>query len=394
MSVPNQKQCPVCDSQETALCTRLDDVPIYCNVLYPTREAAVAAPKGDISLMFCRSCGHLYNGAFDPQQVDYSLEYENSLHYSGRFQEYADSLAEDLVERYDLHDKTIVEIACGKGDFLAQLCQLGGNRGIGFDPSYEPGRQSDEALHNVTIVQDYYSDEYADIEADLICCRHALEHIETPQNFLNIVRSAIGDNKGAALYFEVPNSLYTLRDLGIWDIIYEHCGYFCESSLARAFANSGFSVNRSSETFGKQFLSIEAAPDAADGKSDKTQFDIAAVTAYADAFEKEYLEKVALWKDRLKEFKREQRQVVVWGAGSKGVTFLNILKAQGEIASIVDLNPHKQGKYVPGTGHQVVSPEFLKDSQPDTVIVMNPIYADEIADSLKLMNLPAEIVIE
>ena len=197
------------------------------------------------------------------------------------------------------------------------------------------------------------------------------------------------------MYFEVPNSLYTLRDLGIWDIIYEHCGYFCESSLARAFANSGFSVNRSSETFGKQFLSIEAAPDdAADGKSDKTQFDIAAVTAYADAFEKEYLEKVALWKDRLKEFKREQRQVVVWGAGSKGVTFLNILKAQGKIANIVDLNPHKQGKYVPGTGHRVVSPEFLKGSQPDTVIVMNPIYADEIADSLKLMNVPAEIVTE
>ena len=101
-----------------------------------------------------------------------------------------------------------------------------------------------------------------------------------------------------------------------------------------------------------------------------------------------------MWKGRLKEFKQNQRKVVVWGAGSKGVTFLNILKAQGEIDSIVDLNPHKQGKYVPGTGHPVVSPEYLKEFQPDTVIVMNPIYADEIAGSLKAMNVPAEIVIE
>lgn len=392
MPISNQQACPVCDSEQTSLCTKLDEVPVYCNVLYPTRDSAIAAPKGDVSLMFCRNCGHLYNGTFDSQKIDYSLEYENSLHYSGRFQEYADSLAADLVKRYDLQDKTIVEIACGKGDFLAQLCRLGGNRGIGFDPSYEPGRQSDDNLQNVTIVQDYYSDQYADLEADLICCRHALEHIETPQQFLNSVRSAIGDKDGTALYFEVPNSLYTLRDLGIWDIIYEHCGYFCESSLAKVFTSSGFSVNRSDETFGKQFLSIEAMPTTVNGA--ETSFDITDVTAYADAFEKEYSEKVDLWKNRLESFKQQNRKVVVWGAGSKGVTFLNVLKAQGEVENIVDLNPHKQGKFVPGTGHQVVSPEYLKESRPDTVIVMNPIYADEIADTLKKMNVQAEIVIE
>ena len=177
MPVSIQKHCPVCDSGDTSICIQLEDVPVYCNVLYSTRDAALAAPKGDINLMFCRTCGHLYNGSFDSRQIDYSLEYENSLHYSPRFCEYADALADELVERYDLHGKTIVEIACGKGDFLAQLCNKGGNHGIGFDPSYEPGRHSDEILHNVTIVQDYYSDSYADLQADLICCRHALEHM-------------------------------------------------------------------------------------------------------------------------------------------------------------------------------------------------------------------------
>ena len=82
-------------------------------MLYSTRETALAAPKGDIGLTFCQDCGHLFNGTFDADKIDYNLEYENSLHYSARFQEYAEALAKDLVERHDLHEKTIIEIACG-----------------------------------------------------------------------------------------------------------------------------------------------------------------------------------------------------------------------------------------------------------------------------------------
>lgn len=392
MSLTIHKQCPVCESQDTSFCITLAGVPVYCNVLYPTRESSLAAPRGDITLISCRNCGHLFNGTFDAKKIDYSLEYENSLHYSRRFQEYADSLAEGLVERHNLYNKTIIEIACGKGDFLAQLCRLGNNKGIGFDPSYEPGRQSADVLHDITVLRDYYSERYADITADLVCCRHALEHIESPQAFLKIVRAAIGDNR-TALYFEVPNSLYTLRDLGIWDIIYEHCGYFSESSLARVFTRCGFSVCNSSESFGNQFLSLEAVPGITESIGGQTAASVSIITAHADAFEKEYAEKIALWKNRLGEFKQHKKQVVVWGAGSKGVTFLNVLEAKDAVKSIVDLNPHKQAKYVPGTGHQVVSPESLQRDPPDMVIVMNPIYADEIKKFLNEAHITADILI-
>jgi SAM-dependent methyltransferase len=387
-------QCPVCESGDTALCISLNDVPVYCNVLYPTLEQSLQAPRGDINLVFCRECGHLFNGTFDSQKIDYSLEYENSLHYSGRFQEYAEALAEDLTQRHDLHNKSIVEIACGKGDFLVHICRLGANRGFGFDPSYERDRHSDEALGDVRIVQDYYSDEYADIDVDLLCCRHALEHIETPRQFLDIVRKAVGNNDEAVLYFEVPNSMYTLRDLGIWDIIYEHCGYFCENSLARAFSESGFAVHRLGESFGKQFLSIETSPAAKGKHNGQTWTPVASVAEHADAFEHRYAEKLATWKKRLEQFGGQGNRVVVWGAGSKGVTFLNVLKAGDEVDSIVDLNPHKQGKYVPGTGHRVVSPDYLKEYRPDIVIVMNPIYKDEIAAMVAKMGVDARIIVE
>ena len=98
-------QCPVCTSLCSTDCIRIPQVPIYCNVLYASRDEALNAPTGDIDLCFCENCGQLFNRSFDPSRVDYSVEYENSLHYSARFREYAQKLAQRLIDRYDLRHK-------------------------------------------------------------------------------------------------------------------------------------------------------------------------------------------------------------------------------------------------------------------------------------------------
>jgi hypothetical protein len=85
---------------------------------------------------------------------------------------------------------------------------------------------------------------------------------------------------------------------------------------------------------------------------------------------------------------------VLWGAGSKGVSFVNVLAATEEIGYLVDLNPHKDGRFVPGTGHQVRAPAFLADYRPDAVIVMNPLYTDEIGRDLGAMGLSPEILVD
>jgi SAM-dependent methyltransferase len=388
-------QCPVCYSKKISPCIEIANVPVYCNVLLKTRKEALAANKGDIELVFCNDCGHLFNAAFDPRRMDYDSDYENSLHYSQQFQNYAESLAAQLVDKYKLHKKTVAEIACGKGNFLSLICKLGENRGIGFDPSYEPGRVSDPATTNITFIKDYYSEKYTDYKADLICCRHALEHIHWPLEFLNIVKKAINGND-TAVFFEVPNALFTIKDMGIWDLIYEHCGYFCENSLKQVFLKSGFHVSQIQSVFGDQFLCIDALPIKENWWENENieTHDKKELLIHVQAFSTKYSEKIHNWKQKLFDFTHNNLRTVIWGAGSKGVTFLNALKIQDEIGYVIDINPHKWGKFIPGTGHEVVAPDFLKDYQPENIIIMNPMYAEEVRSIIKSMDIKAEIIVE
>ena len=380
--------CPVCTGNDIFNVITIKDVPVYCNVLYPTAEDALDAPRGDIVLTYCRRCGHIFNSAHDSSKMNYSREYENSLHYSPRFQSYAASLAKRLVETYDLRSKTVLEIGCGKGDFLNMLCELGENSGIGFDPSYEVERFPAESQKRFSIIHDFYTEKYAKHSADLIVCRHVLEHIESPRPFLNMLRKSVGSNENTILFFEVPNVMFTLKDLGIWDLIYEHCGYFSIRSISKLFRSCNFTPIEIEETFGGQYLCVEAlasnpARDAKMNEHDDDMID------YVNAFSNQYYRKVDRWREKLEELNQSKKRIVIWGAGSKGVTFLNTLKTCDQIKYVADINPHKQGKYIPGMGQKIVPLEFLKVYHPEIIVVMNPIYKEEIkliADGLDLSS--------
>lgn len=389
--------CSVCGSPHLVPFFSMQDVPVFCNVLHSEQQAARNCTKGDIELAFCCECGFITNVAFDPAKLNYSQDYENSLHYSPRFREYIDSLTTRLVENYELYEKNVIEIGCGKGDFLVSLCETGDNRGVGFDPSYIPRAEHHHLGDRVRFIRDLYSENYQDCQADLICCRHTLEHIPNPLDLLKPLRQAIGDRHDTAVFFEVPNALDTFHRLAIWDILYEHCTYFVPSSLAQVFSSCGFEITNLSEAFAGQFLCLEALPvsdkGAADGKGklDNTE-KIEQLCRDIAAFRSNFQAKLENWQQKLAQIVRTKQKAVVWGAGAKGVTFLNLLKVQGAIEYIVDMNFRKHWKYVAGTGQQIVPPEFLQVYRPDVVIVMNPIYEQEIRQLMTDLGLTSEIL--
>jgi SAM-dependent methyltransferase len=192
--------------------------------------------QGPIQLAFCETCGCIINLHFDPSRIEYSSNYENSLHFSSSFNRYAQSLARDLIGRHELREKVILEIGCGTGEFLSLLCRLADAEiGIGVPP---------------------------------------------------------------------------LKD---------------------AIVN----------------------------------------------FQRNYQERVEEIRKALKPL-RASKSAIFWGAGAKTVMFLNKFCAQQVCDYVVDINPHKQGGFIPGTGQEIVPPEFLKEYRPEVVIVMNPNYREEI----------------
>ncbi len=372
---------------------KLQGCPVHCNLLWPGREAALSAPKGNIRLGFCRACGMIYNLAFNPGLLTYTQAYENSLHFSPYFQAYAQELATRLVEQYHLYGKDIVEIGCGTGEFLSLLCEGGRNRAFGFDPSYDGRTEGGVAGEHVTFIRDFYSESYAGYPADFICCRQVLEHIHSPRDFLSQLRRAIGDQRDSVVFFEVPDALYTLRDLGIWDIIYEHCSYFSAPSLTQLFQNSGFTVSQVYPTFGAQFLCLEATPGIAESRSHMASAKaLTELARFVSAFGAHYRNKVDAWGRYLDGLFEKGCRIVVWGAGSKGVTFLNTVRGGSQIEYVVDISPRKQGMYVPGTGQRIVPPDFLHEYRPEALLVMNPNYKDEIRGLIDRLGVAAEIV--
>ncbi len=381
--------CPVCASPEISMVMEVPDAPVNCNVLFNSREHALRAPKRDIRLGFCGNCGHIHNTAFGSEVINYTEEYENSLHFSPFFQDYARSIAVGLIEKYGLYGKDIIEIGCGKGEFLYLMSELGGNRGVGFDTSYAPGVEQNEN-GKVVFVQDNYSEKYSGFRGDLILCRQVLEHVKDPRGFLNHVRGAV-DGRDTAVFFEVPNALHTLRDLSVWDIIYEHSSYFYPYSLKRLFNECAFNVRSVAETFEGQFICLDALPAEGPVHTPSPGPELDEVIKQVLTFSTRYASKIRSWSNELRTMGQNGKRAVVWGGGSKGIAFVNALKSP-LIEYVVDINPRKHGKFVPVTGQKIVAPFFLTSYRPDFIIVMNPVYIEEIWKTIKELGLNSKVL--
>jgi SAM-dependent methyltransferase len=364
-------RCPVCDGTDTRLRLRLSGLPFHGHRLCASREAALAAPRGEMELRQCAACGHDFNAAFEPDRMQYDGGYENSLEHSAVFRAYADRLAADLIERWNVRGRDVLEVAGGDGAFLRRLCQRGGNRGIGYDPAYRGLSPGDDAP--ARILPEFFADTHATASADLVCCRHALEHVARPVPFLARMRRAARPT--GHLYLEVPNGERTLNGSAIWDLLYEHCSYFTEHSLRRCARRAGWAVEEIASAYGDQYLCLYGRAGDADGPDAAVGPPAAEAIDLTDSLSR----LLDSWTSQLATWQAEGKRVVAWGAGTKAITFLNILQPAA-VAAVIDINTRKQGCFIPGTGHPILGPSSLTMNPPDVVLILNPLYEREIRE--------------
>ncbi len=385
--------CNSCGSKDIFTFYEVHNIPVSSCVLLSTEQEALNFPRGDVILGFCRTCGFISNVAFDLSKVNYSSIYEDQQSFSSTFNVFAQNLATRLIEKYQLHNKTLLEIGCGKGDFLALLCELGPNSGVGIDPAYVRDRVSNKVSDRLTFIRDYYSERYANYHGDFVCCRHTLEHIPKVYEFVNNVRQPIGNRLETVIFFEIPDVTRVLREQAFWDIYYEHCSYFSLGSLARLFRHCMFEVTDLRKDFDDQYLLIEAKPvTEVSNTIHRLEETVNQTAKDVKYFISHYNRKLRQWKDCLTRFHSAGKRVVVWGSGSKCVAFLTTLGVKDEIEYLVDINPFRHGKFIPGAGKEIMPPDFLKQSKPDLTIVMNPIYCQEIKQMISEMNIKSEVV--
>ena len=387
-------QCQACGATALDIFYTARNVPVHSCLMLPTRERAVAFPTGDIELAFCKDCGFIGNTKFDIAMNRYSADYEETQGFSPRFRKFLGELCDDQIEEHGLKaGMSLLEIGCGKGEYLVSLCERSGARGIGFDPSYHPERTESPAADRIEFVRDLYGPKYAHVTADYISCRHTLEHIGPVHEFMTLIRRTIGNRKDVRVFFELPDMERVLAEGVFWDIYYEHCTYFTRGSLARLFRATGFDVTSLYKVYDGQYLVVNAVP--ADGPTTARlpeEDDLVHTAALVDQFRDTVSKRIRELSEAARRWQAEGKKLAIWGSGSKCVALLSALGGNAAPDAIVDVNPHKYGKFLAGTGYEIRNPDVLATIKPDVVMIMNSIYTDEIGAELKRRGLTPELV--
>ena len=379
--------CPVCDSAGAEQFLFRESVPVHQHQLFAAAADARAIRRGVLDMRSCDACGFVFNAAFDPALVDYGPAYENSQDSSPAFNAHLDGLVDHLVRDGGVRNGRVVEVGCGKGVFLGKLLAHPDNHSdaVGFDPSYLGA----ERVGRTRFVKDFYGPATA-VPADVVICRHVIEHVARPLDLLRTVRISVGESGATRVFFETPCVEWILQNRVTWDFFYEHCSLFTVASLSLALERAGFAVTSVRHIFGGQYLWAEGTS----GRTpDTDQFQTRPTTRLATEirrFAAENSERVTRWHDLLADL-APRGPVFVWGAGAKGVTFCNLADPDGSrLAGVIDVNVAKQGRFLPGTGHPIVPPASAVGAA--AVLVLNPNYVAEIRATVASLGSHAEVI--
>lgn len=328
----------------------IEQVPVFQNRMYDSEEEARNCPKGNVRLVENLITGLVYNESFSSEPMQYDDHYQNEQAVSEVFRLHLKDVMQIIANT--MGRTSIVEVGCGKGFFLEMLLDAGFNA-HGFDPTYEGT--------NSRVIKEYYSASHG-IRADGLVLRHVLEHIQDPVEFLMKLKDANGG--GGKIYIEVPCFDWICEQTAWFDIFYEHVNYFRQSDFHRMFDV----VHESGRLFGDQYIYVVAELSSLKhpefDEEVRVRFPNNFMSGLADSYEA-----------------GQGTEVIVWGGASKGVIFSLLMQRAGlGVNAVIDINPAKQGKYLPASGLQVQAPEEIRQHLPDgsIIFVMNSNYLQEI----------------
>ncbi len=342
-----------------------------------TREAALRSPLFPMNFRACSFCGHVFNIDFDYDLIPYQGDSNMMFNRGELWMKHLNAMIDVLVRDYDAAGKTLVDIGCGDGLFFQLLTERRlGCRCIG----YEPGIEAETARKNGLVVErDYFVPE-RDLEKtrpDVLVCRHVIEHMDDPRSFLrSIVYWCNRHELFPTFMVEVPRIDRAVAQSRITDFLYEHVSNFTDRSFRAVFESTGYEICDLRPFYGDEVLVAVVRPQKL---AHLNEIQIASKKFYDDVG----LQSVRV-REQLEALRRAGKKVAFWGAASKGAAFLNAFGIDAaNFPIVVDSDLNKVGRFVPGAGQEIRSPDYLIERPVDVVVITTRWRAKDIVAEMK-----------
>jgi len=343
-------------------------IPAMQQVLYSTPKDAALAPVASLALIKDKETGLITNSEFKPDLIRYDSTYQNDQSLSSHFQSHLNSIVTLLESWTHMKSDLLVEVGCGQGAFVELLLARGFNA-VGYDKSY----QGDSPF----ISKQFFGNDTHE-KGDLLILRHVIEHIPMPWDFLRGLAEANGLQ--GYLYIETPCLDWILKESAYFDLFHEHVNYFRLANFERMY---GSFLVHSERSFGGQYLSLvlDLSFYECPGSINKSALD-----ENEDAYMSQLFDTLIAREKAIYNQLENYENIVIWGAGAKGVTFCSKapILCRSKIDFAIDINPAKQGMFMPISAIPVLSPDegVAKLSSATLVVIMNLNYLDEILELL------------
>jgi len=355
------KKCRVCNTAFSSMpLIAYNNMPIGAQK-FLKKEDLKQEQGIDLIIYQCSGCGLIQ---LSNQPVPYYKDVIRSSSLSEEMRNFRLIQFKKFIDHYKLSHKKILEVGCGRGEYL-KLMQQFNIDAYGIEHNSTAVNICQET--NLKVSCEYLDKEeqqLGDGPFDAFMILNFLEHIPDP----NLTLRAICNNlkADAVGLIEVPNFDQTLKQKLFFDFIADHLFYFTEETLRFVLQLNGFEVLEINTVWHNDLLSATVKK--------RSLVDVDAFQKTFETFRHEILSFLEKY--------RNQR-IAVWGASHHALTILSMLEMQNYITYVVDSAPFKQNKYTPATHIPIVSPETLKLQPVDVVIVMAAGYSDEVASILK-----------
>jgi 2-polyprenyl-3-methyl-5-hydroxy-6-metoxy-1,4-benzoquinol methylase len=371
-------RCRLCDGGPLQAGLRAVGLPVHTVVLCGDARDAQREPTGDLVLVCCENCGFVFNAAYRADLQDYGSAYESTQSFSPTFNQFNRALAAEISARIDNRGGAargeVVEVGCGQGEFLALLREHGCQNLRGFDPAFDPARSAVAHCDDIPIDAGWFEPSAQPGTAAAIVCKMTLEHVERPVALLEQCAALAARAPGCELFVQVPNATDVFGKRAFWDLHYEHCNYFSSATLGEALRRAGFVPSEIRSAYEGQYLLARATldgewPPASDATRERAEFDAFCASVQAE------LER---WRGWVHERAEAGARVMLWGGGSKAVAFVSFTATAEDLVGAIDINPRKADTYLPGSGLPVRTPEQAASLDPSDIVLLNPIYLEEV----------------